>query len=247
MNQLPLKRNRLLVIALSTIFAMLAFDVNSASALQDDLFTRPSDKKATAEAGSGTKATETNDGAETESEAAAKTKESTAQIEQQSDGWYTVIDDASNVEVRLPGEPKYKELSWSPIAGRPPLTNHFYNSLSADKQISADYSWYDMHEAPATPQALKNALDGAVKGSVVNVFGELKRMDAVRSGKVSGREFEFDFTLNLPSGKSATMHGRSRIFIQDKRRYQLTVINYVGKGDSDLTDKLFESLLIKDD
>ena len=246
MNQMPLKRN-MLVIALSTILAMLAFDLNSASA-QDDLFTRPSDKKKTTEATGETEAAETKGDAQTEPAATdSVTKESSAQIEQQSDGWYTVIDDASNVEVRLPGEPKYKELSWSPIAGRPPLKNHFYNSLSADKQISADYSWYDMHEAPATPQALKNALDGAVKGSVVNVFGELKRMDTVRSGKVSGREFEFDFTLNLRSGKSAAMHGRSRVFIKDKRRYQLTVINYVGKGDSDLADKLFESLLIKDE
>ena len=36
MNQLPLQRNRLLVIALSTVLAMLAFDFNSASAMQDE-------------------------------------------------------------------------------------------------------------------------------------------------------------------------------------------------------------------
>ena len=105
-----------------------------------------------------------------------------------------------------------------------------------------------MHEAPATAKDLKNALDGAVVGSVANVFGKVTQPPAnVKSGKVNGREFEFDFTLNLPSGKTAAMQGRSRVFIKGKRRYQMTVINYAGKGDSSLTDKLFESLLIKDE
>ena len=243
MNHQSLKRISLLVM---TLLASIA--VSAAAAPQDDIFSRPSDKKEVTEAGSGdSEVAETEPAAGDQTASETPAEESTARIEQQSDGWYTVIDDASGVEVRLPGEPTYKELSWSPIAGRPPLTNHFYNSLSKDKQISVDYSWYDMHEAPATAKALKATLDGAVKGSVVNVFGELAKMESVKSGKVNGREFEFKFTLNLPGGKSAAMSGHSRVFIKGKRRYQLNVIAYAGKEDKALATKLFDSLLIKGD
>ncbi len=236
MNKLSLSTTSLFVVALLASFSMSS----TTSIAQDDIFSRPSDKDAEKKTDGEAEAPKASQPAAT-----SVTKESTAKIEQQSDGWFTVSDDKSLVDVRLPSKPTYKEISWSPIAGRKPLVNHLYKSLAKNGQIAVDYSWWDMHQAPANNKELKDALEGAVKGSVVNVFGELTRMDKVKSGDAEGREFDFKFTMNLPDGKTPMMSGRSRVFIKGNRRYQVTVISYAGKEDDDITAKLFDSLLIK--
>lgn len=250
MSKLHLSKTSLLAVAL------LALMWNSSwAAPQDDIFSRPTDDIKALGDGEGEEDPEgeSSDVGETvtadpEPESpAAEPAESKATIEAQSDGWFTISDEKSQVEVRLPNEPTYRELSWSPISGRKPLTNHIYRTLANKKQVSVDYSWYDMHEAPTTAKEIKATLEGAVKGSVVNVFGELTRMDMAKSGKVPGREFDFKFSMKPSQGKEMMMSGRSQIFLKGKRRYQLTVISYAGKEDRDLTQKLFDSLVIKDE
>jgi len=239
---------------LAVAFLALIWD-SSHAAPQDNIFSRSGDKKVEAlsdddpdlELGDPEQTTD-EDPAETatdsETTGSNEPAKSTARIEGQSDGWFTVADETSQVEVRLPSEPTYQERSWSPISGRKALTNHIYLALANNKQISVDYSWYDIHEAPSTPKEIKATLEGAVKGSVVNVFGELTRMDMAKSGNVPGREFDFKFTIKLPQGKMAAMSGQSQIFLKGKRRYQLTVISHAGKEDKELTQKLFDSLII---
>jgi hypothetical protein len=220
------------------IFA-LAPSMLMASPLQDGVFSRTDDARAeSAESSANTEVPQQQQAT------SSVAKESEARIDQQSDGWFAISDDDSKVDVRLPGKPKYKEVTFSPIAGRSAVVNHIYNSLTADKQISVDYSWMDLHEAPVG-RALKEALDGAVKGSVVNVFGELNRMDPIKSGQVDGRDFQFRFSINTPDGKTHMLSGHSRVFIQGNRRYQLNVIAPEGKEDEDMVKKLFESLVIK--
>ena len=230
----------------TSLLAFVVFAFASSVALaapQDGIFSRASDKEAKA----ADTTAETSAESKSESQTAAATavvKESTAQIEQQSDGWFTVVDNESMVEVRLPGNPKYKEITFSPIVGRSAVVNHLYNSV-VNKETTVDYSWMDLHDAPTGKKQMKAALDGAVKGAVVNVFGQLDRMDPIKSGKVEGREFDFNFRWNAPNGKSLILSGRSRIFIKGNRRYQLNVICPKGKEDDDMVSKLFDSLIIK--
>jgi len=220
-------------------FVILALTSSVAfAAPQDGIFSRASDKKAeTTEKATEEKAESTG--------TTTVVKESSAKISQQTDGWFTVVDDNSMVEVRLPSKPVYKEVTFSPLNGRKSLVNRIHQSLSSDKQMIVDYSWWDMHETPTGRKQINEALDGAVKGSVVNVFGELSQMNPIKSGKVPGREFDFKFTLTAPNGKTSMMSGKSRIFIKENRRYQVTAISYAGKEDDDLTTKLFDSLIIK--
>lgn len=224
-------------------FAILALTSSIAfAAPQDGIFSRSSDKKA--------ETSQTTDAsAETKTESAASSsvvKESAAKIDQQSDGWFTVIDDDAMVEYRLPTKPIYKEITFTPIKGRSARVNRIHGALSSDKQIDVAFSWWDLHEAPEKNR-IKDALEGAVKGSALNVFGKVSRMDPIKSGKVPGRDFDFDFEINPPDGKTYAMSGKSRIFIQGNRRYQLQVISYAGKENEELTNKFFDSLIIKSD
>ncbi|QEG25014.1 hypothetical protein [Mariniblastus fucicola] len=230
-------------ISLSALFAIAIITLVSSAALaapQDDVFKRPGEE------------TKKNDTTESQASETAQpkstaptsiTKESSASIEQQSDGWFTIVDDASMVELRFPGDPSYKEITFSPVAGRPAVVNHLYNTL-INKEISVDYSWMELHESP-TGKQLNDALDGAVKGAVVNVFGQLDVMTKIKSGKVPGREFSFTFPIQTPDGKTHMLSGKSRIFIKDNRQFQLNVIVPQGKEDDTLTKKLFESFMIR--
>jgi uncharacterized membrane protein len=226
-----------LAFAILTLTSSVAF-----AAPQDDIFSRSSDKKAET-----SKEAETSQATETKTNSAASSsivKESTAKIDQQSDGWFTVVDDDAMVEYRLPSKPTYKEITFSPIKGRTARVNRIHGSLSSDKQIDVAFSWWDLHEAPEKSR-LKDTLEGAVKGSVLNVFGELTRMDNISSGRVPGRDFDFKFVINPPDGKTYEMSGKSRIFIKGNRRFQMQVISYAGKENEELTNKFFDSLIIK--
>ena len=236
-------QNRLTIKLAFSILAIVALvSTPSFAAPQKDVFSRADDNKTeSTESQSGQKGSASKESS-AQAPAVSVTKESTAQIDQQSDGWFTIVDQDAATEVRLPGKPTYKEIKFSPIAGRPAVVNHFYNAL-VNKQISVDYSWMDLHTAPKG-KALTAALDGAVKGAVVNVFGKVGQITKIKSGKIPGREFDFTFPIQTPDGKSHILSAKSRLFIQGTRRYQLTVISPKGKEDSAMATKLFDSMVI---
>lgn len=239
MTKTQIRSNSLLAIVVLAILALISSSATAAP--QEGVFKRSGE-----EISNSTKEAKTENAEQptaTNTTTKSITKESAAKIDQQSDGWYTIVDDASLVEVRMPGKPTYKEITFSPIAGRPAVVNHLYNTL-VNKEISVDYSWMDLHEAPAG-RKLTEALDGAVKGAVVNVFGQLDGMTKIRSGKIPGREFEFTFPIQTPDGKTHMITGKSRIFIKDNRQFQLNVISPKGKDNQEMITKLFDSLTIK--
>lgn len=230
------------LLSLLTLAIVAASGSVAEAAPQDNAFSRPSDNK--------------NAEAPAESEPVAKKEvedvktgisiagQPNADITQQSDGWYTISDRDSNSVIRLPGKPKYKQVSFSPIEGRGALTNHLYTVI-VNGQSSVTYSWYDMHEAPKTGAQLKETLDGAVRGSVVNVLGRVDRMEGIKSGKIPGREFDFTFTVTPPKTKKELVYsGRSRVFVSGKRRYQIDVLSPKGKEEAGPTKKLFDSLIM---
>ena len=174
------------------------------------------------------------------------TKESTAEITRQSDGWVTIKDDESNSQWRFPGDPIYKEFRFSPIAGRSPVVNHFYKIL-VDGRTEVAYSWMDLHDSIPGGTKLKNALDGAVRGAVGNVIGQLNKMEKIKLQKVEGREYDYTYSLRAPQGKKdIIISGKARVFIKGKRQYQMHVLTPVGKEEPELTAKFFDSLIIKD-
>ena len=242
MNKPQIRQSALLAFLIAAVIGSSAM-----AAPQDDVFKRPSDKKVTKEkdtTGSSTKESSAEKSTQQPAASSIK-KESTAKETQQSDGWFTITDDVSATEFRLPGKPKYLERTFSPIMGRDAVVNHRYVVYPSDVS-SFEFSWMDLHEAPATQKQLNEAFDGAVRGSVVNVIGQLDRMDKIKSGKIQGREFDFTFNVANPKAKTDyVFSGRSRIFISGNRRYQLDVITLQGKEDAAATKKFFDSLIIK--
>jgi len=236
MNKPQIRQTGLLAFAIVALISSSAF-----ATPQDDIFKRSTDKKAETT----TKSSPTQQPTKTAATTSSVKKESTAEMTQQSDGWFTITDDASGTEFRLPVKPKYREKTFSPIAGQAAVVNHRHVAYPS-KVSSFEFSWKDLHEAPANHVQRSKALDGAVKGAVVNVIGQLDRVEKIKSGKVAGREFDFTFSLANPKTKKSTLYsGRSRVFIKGSRRYQLDVLTPQGQEDPVATKKFFDSLIIK--
>lgn len=175
------------------------------------------------------------------------TKESNAKITKQSDGWVTIVDGDSNTEWRFPGKPIYKEFKFYPITGRDAVVNHFYKVL-IDNRTEVAYSWMDLHDTPTRGKQLNDTLEGAVKGAVVNVLGQLNQMEKITVNKVQGREYDYTFSLRDPRANSDLLiSGYARVFIKGNRQYQMHVLTPKGKEEPELTKKYFDSLIINED
>ena len=242
-NQLVSKIQLCSIVA--TIQFVLCFSgVVDATPIQEGVFKRATDEQPE-------KATSDADPVESETSkkpvGSTVIKESTAEITKQSDGWVTIDDDASSSEWRFPGSPTYKEFKFSPIAGREPVVNHFYKIL-VDGRTEVAFSWMDLHDSIPGGTKLKNALDGAVRGAVGNVIGQLSKMENIKLDKVQGREYEYTYSLRAPQGKKDIMiAGKARVFIKGKRQYQMHVLTPLGKEEPELTQKYFDSLIIKEE
>jgi hypothetical protein len=177
-------------------------------------------------------------------------------VSSQSDGWFTISDKASGTQFRLPGALKYKARSWSPVANRRAVVNHRFFT-NPDRYTSFEFSWMDLHDAHTTQAKLDDTLDGVVRGSVNNTFGNLKSTEKVTLGNLQGREFSFSFTMQFPSevkkaNKDKTpieyerleFFSHSKVFVNGKRRYQMDVITLKSKWDDVSAEKFFNSLII---
>lgn len=222
--------------------ALLVCTILSSQSNAQDLFKRPGEKssvepKEKSDADAKTEASKLTDPATPQ----AAGTDSKARITQGSDGWYAVAGSASGADFRVPGKPVYKQRSFSPVVGRPALTNHMYSYNDPAGNYSIVVAWLDLHEAPASATQKKNALVGAVNGAVANTLGQLTRIANIKSGVHQGREFDFTFIFGEKNYSS-----NSRVFLAGKRQYRIDIISAKGKEDADLNKKVFESLLIKE-
>jgi hypothetical protein len=237
------------ILRIPTFVALIVFGGLLAQSEAQDIFKRSTDKNSSAETADKKAAdadaadkseTKASDSVAKSSSASGKATDAGARINKGSDGWYSIAGSAANADFRMPGKPEYKERSFSPIAGRPAVTNHMYQFHKPNGELSVIVAWLDLHEEPAGRVQRNNVLAGAVSGAVANVLGQLERNDGVKTGNHSGREFDFTFIFGDKNYSS-----RSRVFLAGKRQYRIDVISLKGKEDPELVTKLFDSFLIK--
>ena len=152
--------------------------------------------------------------------AIAQDKEPTGQ-------WIKMTPSGAMASFEMPKNPRYVERSFSPIPNKPPIKVRLYLATVATENRTYVFSYHDLHETPQDKKTAKAALDGAVKGSVLNVLGQLvdpqelglKNPQAISYEGRSGRQFVCRFIQN-----EKTFIVTARIFLVDKRLYQLSCI-----------------------
>ncbi len=160
-----------------------------------------------------------------------------AQADQDDSGeWMKQSPEGSNAEFRMPVEPREMERSFKPVADRPPITVHLRISSIDGGQIVFVFSYHDLHDMPESRQKIKEVLDGAVKGSVARVIGQLNEDESVSLREYPGRKISYDFTQN-----EQTLKSESEIYLIGKRLYVLNTIFKTSNFDPELSEKFFDS------
>lgn len=160
-----------------------------------------------------------------------------AQAENDDSGeWLKQNPEGSNAEFRMPVEPREMERSFKPVADRPPITVKLKICSMDGGQIVFVFSYHDLHDMPEGRVKIKEVLDGAVKGSVARVIGQLNEDESVSLREYPGRKISYDFTQNEQPLKS-----ESEIYLIGKRLYVLNTIFKTTNFDTELSEKFFES------
>lgn len=161
-------------------------------------------------------------------------------------GWVKVEGSSGKATFQVPKEPRYKTVSFSPIAGREAITNHMYISVINAKQ-SVVVSWHDLHDEPTGSKEIKEALEGAVKGNVARVLGQLD--DKIKGVKVEGhpgREFDYSFSMKVNDKEEKILKATSRIILVGARQYQITMVATEGSEDKTVAMKVFDSFKLEE-
>ena len=160
-----------------------------------------------------------------------------AQTDQDVSGeWLKQSPEGSNAEFRMPVEPREMERSFKPVADRPPITVKMRICSIDGGQIVFVFSYHDLHDMPEDRKKIKEVLDGAVKGSVARVIGQLIADESVSKREYPGRKISYDFTQGEQSLKS-----ESEIYLIGKRLYVLNTIFKTTNHDTELSEKFFDS------
>ena len=87
--------------------------------------------------------------------------------------WETHRPTGARASFMMPKKPFYVERSFSPLEGKPPIKVRIFVSSVLDGEVTFIFSYHDLHTEPANRQAINEALQGVVRGSVFNVLGNL--------------------------------------------------------------------------
>lgn len=136
--------------------------------------------------------------------------------------WIVIEPTGAFATFEMPKKPRYVERSFAPIKGRAQIKVHLHIATSEDKLSSYIFSYHKMLEPPNTVNAKKKALDGAMRGSVATVNGQLvAEPDEIllKDGKHPGRRFMYVYSQNERSFVVL-----SRIYLVGSRQYQLSTV-----------------------
>lgn len=150
--------------------------------------------------------------------------------------WLKQNPEGANAEFMMPVEPREMERSFKPVANRPQIVVKLKLCSIDQGQIVFVFSYHDLHDQPQGRRKINEVLDGAVKGTVARVIGQLNSDQNVSLREYPGRKISYEFTQNGQGLKSD-----SEIYLIGKRQYVLNTIFKDSNYDPELSKKFFES------
>ena len=137
----------------------------------------------------------------------------------------------------MPNKPRYVEREFTPVQGQPPIKVHLHQSVVDQGSTAYLFVYNDLHETPIDQPTIDKILDGAVKGSVINVGGQLlSKPEKFKFKNSFGRQFSCRYT----QGEKQFIV-TARVFLIGKRQYQFTFIMLESRFDEHLAAKYLNS------
>lgn len=164
--------------------------------------------------------------------------------------WETHRPTGARASFMMPKKPFYVERSFSPLEGKPPIKVRIFVSSVLDGEVTFIFSYHDLHTEPANRQAINEALQGVVRGSVFNVLGNLLPAEEVGMTRNPfpialdgnpGLQYVYRFARN-----KEPFIVTSRVFAVGERIYQLNCIMIEKNYDAFIPAKFLKTIKLYD-
>jgi hypothetical protein len=187
---------------------------------------------------------------------AAQEKEQQATANTSSDNqigkpWIKMSPSGAGATFEMPNKPRYVERQFPPVQDKPPVKVRLHLCTVNEGTTTFIFGYHDLHEEPADNKTINATLDGAVRGSVANVFGQLAgRPTPIRFKKALGRQFVYRYQQARPKSDGTEQKDiyvvTARVFLMGKRQYQVNCLMKQSIFDEQLAAKFLNSLTILD-
>lgn len=164
--------------------------------------------------------------------------------------WETHRPTGARASFMMPKKPFYVERSFSPLEGKPPIKVRIFVSSVLEGEVTFIFSYHDLHTEPANRQAINEALQGVVRGSVFNVLGNLLPAEEVGMTRNPfpialdgnpGLQYVYRFARN-----KEPFIVTSRVFAVGERIYQLNCIMIEKNYDAFIPAKFLKTIKLYD-
>ncbi len=134
--------------------------------------------------------------------------------------WVKVEPTNARASIEMPVKPRFVQRSFTPVKNQPPITVNLHIGSVKGTATTMVFGYNDLATKPKTEDETSKVLDGAVRGSVTNVLGQLQS-DPIKItyGKHMGRQFVYACVQS-----DQKFICTSRVFVVDDRQYQITAV-----------------------
>ncbi len=161
--------------------------------------------------------------------------------------WIKLAPTGARAKFEMPIKPRYVERSFSPIQDEPPVKVRLHLATTNAGTTTFIFGYHDLHKTPADAKTINAALDGAVRGSVGNVLGQLvgPQRRILHARTYHGREFEYQFIQG-----EKLFQVMAHVFLVGNRQYQLSAVMEKDLFQKPYVEKFlksFQLIVIEDD
>ena len=150
--------------------------------------------------------------------------------------WTIVSPENSGFQFDAPGQPRHVTRQIKPQPDLEIAVQMYVLSLQ-EGRVALVAGYHDLPQIPDSVKKQNEVLDGAVKGAVVNVVGELNSSEQLDFDEVPGRRFSYRGTR-----KGREIEARSQLVLNGKRVYQLSVVHLAdAEIDEEIAKRFFAS------
>ncbi len=151
--------------------------------------------------------------------------------------WPRFTPSDAGASFQMPSKPRYVERVFTPVKGRPTIKVCLHQTVVDQGNTAFLFAYNDLHETPQDRATIDKILDGAVKGSVINVGGQLLSEPNKFNYKT---HFGRQFSCRYVQGEKRFIV-TARLFLVGKRQYQFTFMMRESMYDERLAAKYLNS------
>lgn len=172
-----------------------------------------------------------------QAESTSTTQGSQPKSDDEDPSWITFTPTGARSSFDMPKKPRFVARSFSPVKNEPPIKVRLHLATFNDGKSTLVFGYHDLHEIPRSRKKVNDALDGAVRGSVANVMGQLlTNPTEIKYKHHPGRQF-----IYVCAQEKTKYVVTARVLMVGKRQYQLSCLMEEEVYDKSIAERFLDS------